>query len=93
MSTLTVEVEVPASLTDILNVSATELPTALQKLIVLELFREGHISAGKGAEILNMRKWEFIQLLSKYDIDYIDLSLEEVEAEVAEFRKLRKRAA
>lgn len=93
MSMLTVELQIPSDATIWLNVSKAELPIALQKLIALEPFREGHISAGKGAEMLGMRKWDFIQLLSKHGIDYISLSLEEVEAEVAMFRRLREQAA
>ena len=46
--------------------------------ITLELFRNGYISAGKGAEILGIPKWQFIQLLSQHGIDYVDLRPDEL---------------
>lgn len=90
MSTLTIEVEMPRNVISLLDVSRFELPRICQKLIALELFREGKISAGKGAELTGSSKWEFIQLLAEHKIDYIDLALEEVEAEVAAIQRLRE---
>ena len=87
MDTLTVEVEIHASIGNLLNVPKSELSGALKQLIALELFREGHISAGKGAEIMGIRKWEFIQLLSKLGIDYITQTPEELLADVAKIQK------
>lgn len=87
MSMLTVELQIPSDVTNWLNVSKTELPYALQNLIAMGLFREGHISAGKGAEILGIRKWDFIQLLSKHGVVYIDLSPEEALSDIEAIRK------
>jgi len=83
MSTLTVALELPRDLLGALEVPQTEMEAQLRKLIALELFREGRISSGKGAELLGVSKLAFIQLLSQHGIDYFTQSPEELKAEVA----------
>ena len=58
MGTLKVELHVPQDIIGLLNVSHAELPERLQELLAIELFREGYISAGKGAEISGISKME-----------------------------------
>jgi len=52
MSTLTVALDLPRDLLGVLDVPHAQLETRLRELIALELFREGRISSGKGAELL-----------------------------------------
>ena len=82
MGTLTVALELPRDLLGALEVPQTQVETRLRELIALELFREGRISSGKGAELLGVPKLAFIQLLSQHGIDYFTASPEELEAEV-----------
>jgi predicted HTH domain antitoxin len=74
METFKVEVELPQELLIGLNVPPTELTHKVREWLVLELFREGSISAGKSAELLAMTKAQFIDLLDRHDIPYLDLS-------------------
>ena len=83
MTTLTVAVELPRDLLGALEVPQTQMEARLRELIALELFREGRISAGKGAEIFGIAKMAFIQLLSQHGVDYFTESPEELKAEVA----------
>jgi predicted HTH domain antitoxin len=83
MSTLTVSLELPRDLIGALEVPEIHLETRLRELIALELFREGRISSGKGAELLGVPKWGFIQLLAQYGLNYFTESPEELVAEVA----------
>ena len=83
MDTLTVTLEFPRDLLGALEVPQTEMEARLRELIVLELFREGRISSGKGAELLGISKLAFVQLLSRHGIDYFTASPEELEAEVS----------
>ncbi len=83
MTTLTVAVELPRDLLGALEVPQTQMEARLRELIALELFREGRISAGKGAEIFGISKMAFIQLLSQHGVDYFTESPEELKAEVA----------
>ena len=88
MSTLTVALDLPRDLLGALDVPQTGLEARLRELIALELFREGRISSGKGAELLGISKLEFIRLLAQYDIPYFAESPEELAAEVATVEQL-----
>lgn len=88
MSTLTVSLELPRDLLGALNVPAGRAETRLRELIALELFREGRISSGKGAELLGVSKWEFIQLLARHGVPYFTESPGELAAEVATVERL-----
>jgi len=83
MSTLTVALELPRDLLGALEVPQAQIEAHLRELIALELFREGRISSGKGAELLGISKLAFVQLLSQHGIDYFTESPEELKAEVA----------
>jgi len=52
MDTLTVRLQFPRDLLGALEVPQERLEARLRELIVLQLFREGRISSGKGAELL-----------------------------------------
>lgn len=92
MNTLVVEMEFPDDFLSILNVSKPELQRRLRELFVVELFRDGRISSGKGAELLGVPLWNFLQLLSAHRIDYFSQTPEELDAEVAVLDALSKTA-
>ncbi|MBX3051570.1 MAG: UPF0175 family protein [Caldilineaceae bacterium] len=83
MNTFVVEMEFPTDFLSIPNVSKPELETRLRELFVIELFRDGRISSGKGAQLLGIPLWNFLQLLSKHRIDYFSQTPEELDAELA----------
>lgn len=88
MSTLTVELELPRDLLGALEVPQAEMGARLRELIALELFREGRISSGKGAELLGVSKPEFVQLLSRHHIDYFSETPDELVAQVEALGRL-----
>ena len=88
MSTLTVALDLPRDLLGALDVPQAQLETRLRELIALELFREGRISSGKGAELVGISKLEFIHLLAQHGISYFTKSPEELAAEVATLEQL-----
>lgn len=51
------------------------------QLFVIDLYKHHQISSGKGAEILGIRKYDFIRLLAEAGVDYFDYSPEELEDE------------
>ena len=70
----------------------TDLATLLRKrdqpiqktareMIILELYRQGSISSGKAAQLLDMSRWEFIQHASQLGIAFFDLNAEEWQRE------------
>ncbi|HNT74562.1 MAG TPA: UPF0175 family protein [Anaerolineae bacterium] len=64
MSLLTVSLELPRDLLSALEGPQVQIEARLRELIALELFREGRISSGKGAELLDISKLAFVQLLA-----------------------------
>jgi predicted HTH domain antitoxin len=52
-----------------------------QELIVMELYRRHVLSRGKAAELLGMSLLDFLRYAAKLGIPYIDMTLEEWEAE------------
>lgn len=83
MSALRIEIELPRDLMAALNIPTAELGQRAKEWIVLELFQEGEISAGKGAEILGISKVRFLALLNARNLPYLDASPQELEREIA----------
>jgi len=82
MDELTVRLNLPRDLLGVLDVSETGLENRLRELIAIELFREGMISSGKGGELVGISKWDFIQLLTRYNVPYFNQTPEDLVAEV-----------
>jgi predicted HTH domain antitoxin len=59
-----------------------EIAAKAKEALVMELLREHHISQGKAAELLRIDRHEIFDLMSKYRIPVIDLTPEELEAEL-----------
>jgi len=51
----------------------------LREFFVAKLYEEGLISSGTGAKILGIDRHDFILLLSKYDVYYINYELSDYE--------------
>ena len=90
MSSLTISLELPRDLLGALNVSEKQLGTRIKEMVALELFREGYISSGRGAELLGIPKLAFIGLLARHDVPYFTQSPEELTDEVRTLEHLLK---
>lgn len=88
MSDVIVNLRLPRNLLGTLDAPGKQIPEQVLELLALELFRQERISAGKGAELLGITKWDFIQLLNCHSIDYFTQSPKELEAEVTEVEAL-----
>ena len=83
MSALKVEIELPRDLLAALDISESELGRRAKESVVLELFLEGEISAGKTGEILGLSKGRFLDLLNERRLPYLDAGPKELEQEAA----------
>jgi predicted HTH domain antitoxin len=83
MAPLKIELELPRDLLAALNIPESELGRRAQEWIVLALFQEGEISAGKAGEILGLSKSRFLDLLTAHHLPYLDADLQELKREVA----------
>jgi predicted HTH domain antitoxin len=57
---------------------------AARELIVLELYREGNLSSGRGAELLGVSRAEFIRQASARGIPYFQLRGDELQHEIVD---------
>jgi len=60
----------------------------VSKWLVFSLFRGDRISSGKAASLLSITRREFLELLHREGVAYLDFSEEEMEAEAASVRDL-----
>lgn len=90
MAEAKVEFELPRDLLATLNVQESDLGRLAKEWVVLELFLEGRISAGKAGELLGILKAQFIDLLNQRNLPYLDGDLEELKREVAAAEAARR---
>jgi predicted HTH domain antitoxin len=83
MTPLKVEIELPRDLLTALDIPESELGRRAKEWVVLELFQEGEISAGKAGEILGLSKSSFLDLLTAHGLAYLDADSRELEREAA----------
>jgi hypothetical protein len=70
MSTLSVHMEFPRDLLGALDLPESALSDRLREVVAVGLFREGNISAGKAAELLDVSKEEFVNVLARHGVPY-----------------------
>jgi predicted HTH domain antitoxin len=85
---MTINIPLDPELAGLLQLFDRPVPDTARELIVLELYRQGKISSGKAAELLEMHRVAFIQHASQPGIPFFDMTDEEWNAEVGQLRKL-----
>jgi len=85
MEIMVLEVAIPKELFAILGFSKPMAAAAIKEFSVLGLYLERRISAGKAAELLGIRKREFIRVFARRGIPYFDYTAEELEEEFRTF--------
>ena len=75
----TVSLEIPSFLGLSLKMDDTDLVIEVKKMAILKMYELGKISSGVGAKVLNISRYDFLELLGKYKISYFsELSKEEL---------------
>lgn len=80
MRETTFEVRVPADLLQF-GFNQEQVQHHVTEWLVLSLFTEGHISSGKAATLLNITRGEFLALLRRRGIAYVDYTSAELAEE------------
>lgn len=92
MTAVRIEIELPGDLIAALNIPKSEFGRRVKEWVVLQLFQEGEISAGKAAEILEMPQVGFLDLLDRRNLPYLDASAQELESDLVAARAVMKPA-
>ena len=87
MSDTVFEVHLPTPLLQ-LGLDREDVQRRVTEWLGLSLFTEDRISSGKAARLLNISRLDFLALLNKRGIAYIDYSDDELAAEFAAAEKL-----
>jgi predicted HTH domain antitoxin len=82
-------VELGAELSGLLGTLGGAIEQTARELIVLELYRQGVISSGKAAELLDMKRVDFIQKASSLGIPFFRFDEDDWNAEVAASKRVR----
>jgi predicted HTH domain antitoxin len=87
MQTVTMEIVIPKALLS-MGLRKEQIQKEIEKWLVISLFREGKISSGKAGSLLGIGRRDFLALLDREGIAYLDYSDEELEAEFEAVREL-----
>lgn len=87
MSTVTIEMQ--DELADLLATENQPVAQTVHEVVVLDIYRRGVISQGKGAALLNLSRLEFIQLAGRHQIPFTNITVAELEREMADLEQLR----
>lgn len=81
MQVSTFEVSVPSNLLEF-GFDQNRVQQAVSEWLVLSLYTDGYVSSGKAAQLLNITRMDFLSLLRKRGIAYIDFTPEELKEEL-----------
>jgi predicted HTH domain antitoxin len=88
MQETTFEVRIPKSLTQF-GLSQDDVQRQVSEWLVLSLFTDERISSGKAARLLDISRVDFLTLLKKRGIAYINYSEEELVEEFTAVSQLQ----
>ena len=74
--------QIPREVVALTGAGEKELPQALKKLLALELVRQGALTYGKAAELLDVGQAEFIQYLAEHQVSIFQFAPDELRREV-----------
>jgi predicted HTH domain antitoxin len=59
-----------------------DVSTRVREALVMELLRQHIISQGKAAELLHLNRWDLYDVMGRYKVPALDLTLEELQKEL-----------
>ena len=79
-----ISINYPESLAFSLKMDNKEFKNEMKTISLIKLYELGKISSGIAAELLNLNRVEFLELLEKYNVSYFHKGLEnELESDLA----------
>lgn len=84
MSTVNLEIEIPERIrgTDLEKKLLQKAQEHALEQAVVELYKEGSISTGVGAELLQMPLYDFIRFLGQHQVSIFNYTAEELDQDV-----------
>lgn len=72
----TIDIPFPINLANQLNLNPQDFKIEIQRLSIIKLYEIGEISSANAAKILGIKKIEFLDLINKYNVSYIDHNID-----------------
>lgn len=91
--TESITIQVPIGMSKYLNTVNAETELTRNALLLYPYILNQTISHGGAAEILGIRKSELIDIYDKLGYSYLDMTMNELDAELEMFRDLKKKGA
>lgn len=79
---ISLTVELPRAFAPLVGVSEEALPAEIEKLLALELVRQGALTYTRAAELVGMSQAEFISFLSAHQVSIFRFAPDELRDEV-----------
>lgn len=89
MQESTIEIRIPQSLLEY-GIRPEDVQQRVAEWLALSLFTEGHISSGKAASLLGISRVDFLALLHRRGVAYIDYTPDELSEELTAAGKLAR---
>jgi predicted HTH domain antitoxin len=86
---MSLTVRLPEEVVRLFGATRAEATAFLTELVLAELYRRGEISGGYGAKVLGISKSDFIDVLAKHGVPYLDLTEKELRRELEAARARR----
>jgi hypothetical protein len=83
------KIKVPKEMTMYLSVDDQQTELERNAMILYPYIKNLTISHGRAAEILGINKLDLIALYSDMGLAYLDMSMEEIEEDVATYRRVK----
>ena len=61
----------------------SEVPQRVREALVMDLLRLDRLSEAQAAAILRLARWELLELMGRYDVPGVRMSVEELDRELA----------
>jgi predicted HTH domain antitoxin len=79
----TIEIEIPDDALD--DIDDAKLAALAHEAVLVRLYKQGLISSGRAAQLLNMTRWDSLDLLGRYGVSFFDETAD-LEQEVRDAR-------
>lgn len=60
-----------------------EVPSRVREALVMDLLRLDRLSEAQALAILNLARWELLELMGRYDVPAVRMTAEELDRELA----------
>ena len=78
------EVELPEQVLAGFGWQEAEVPRKVREALVMELLRRDQLSEAQAAELLQLDRWELLEIMGRYRVPAIRMSPEELKRELAQ---------